>query len=259
MTGALARNEADVAVTIMAQCCDREKVRSEGGREEMAPHNLVRFQTPDRCSTTPSRSSSGGSGSSSVSRSSRATSTSFRFSPERAELIFNSFVCVCVCVLPVLMLSQFSNELWLFILLTVAALQLTMGLIIWYNLAVMKRASHAEFDFKDNLSWSLCTDVFVCNIFQSVSILCHFISWPAFVAQQGYERDPKRSSQRVLFFSGFVFSMLVFIAFSANIIAILSQTRSIDTFQALLDYEPIKMVVSAFPYFQVKTRTRTVL
>ena len=79
----------------------------------------------------------------------------------------------------------------------------------------------------------------------------------AFVAQQGYERDPRRGSQRVLFLTGFVFSMLLFTAFSANIIAILSQTISLETFEDLLRYTPIKMAVSFFPYFQVSLKTYT--
>jgi len=70
----------------------------------------------------------------------------------------------------------------------------------------------------------------------------------------GYERDPKRGSQRILFWTGYTFGMLIFCAFSANIIAILSQNRSLETFKELINYKPIQTAVSFFPYFQVLKR-----
>ena len=83
-------------------------------------------------------------------------------------------------------------------------------------------------------------------------VLLHLI--PGVLTQQGYERDPRHASQRILFLVGYVFGMVVFCGFSANIFSVLSASRSLNNFQELINYNPIEIAVTHFKYFQVSFR-----
>ena len=129
--------------------------------------------------------------------------------------------------------TQFSKQFWLCVIVTTLGLQLVMALSTWIYSKLLRddvRVKEAKlFGFRDILSWSL-----------------------SFLSQQGYERDPNKHSQRVLFMTGYVFAMLCFCGFSANIISTLQQVRSLEDFSALMKYDPIKIVATYFIYFQVQ-------
>ena len=78
-------------------------------------------------------------------------------------------------------------------------------------------------------------------------------SLAGFISQQGYEHCPAGNSQKIIYLTGYIFGMLVFCGFSANIISTLTSIRSLNDFGELMDYDPMKVVVSYFPYFQASS------
>ncbi len=60
------------------------------------------------------------------------------------------------------------------------------------------------------------------------------------VTQQGSFNEPLSMSAKILFLVGFLFGMLVFNSFTANIISTLSASQSIESVQELINYGKIQ-------------------
>ncbi len=56
------------------------------------------------------------------------------------------------------------------------------------------------------------------------------------ISQQGCSSEPHGAAPKILYLSGFLFGMLVFNSFCANIISTLSSSKSIDSIQEFLEY-----------------------
>lgn len=70
------------------------------------------------------------------------------------------------------------------------------------------------------------------------------------ISQQGQEEMPKLISLRVLFLTGFIFGMLCFISFSANIVTTLSTVQRLETLDQLMNHQPMTFMLSTHPGFQ---------
>ena len=74
------------------------------------------------------------------------------------------------------------------------------------------------------------------------------------ISQQGYEKEPQSPSVKILFLTGFLFAMLVFNGFSANIVTTLTSVKSLKDFEQLINYPDMKFFAPGFEPFKVMFR-----
>lgn len=65
-------------------------------------------------------------------------------------------------------------------------------------------------------------------------------SFPGVISQQGCDKQPPGAACKIIFLTGFVYGILVFYSFAANIISSLVYSRSIQSVSELLDYGQIR-------------------
>ena len=80
--------------------------------------------------------------------------------------------------------------------------------------------------------------------------MLYCFSFLGFLSQQGYEKFPASASTKVLYISGFVFGMLMFTNFSANIITMLTTPERIRSLDALIDFDAMGFVITNLEVFK---------
>ena len=78
-----------------------------------------------------------------------------------------------------------------------------------------------------------------------------FLFLSGVLSQQGSDKVPCHISGRILFLTGYIFGLLCFSYFSANIVNTLTNTQSLDTLEQLINYKDIKLLGSVFPPFRL--------
>lgn len=69
------------------------------------------------------------------------------------------------------------------------------------------------------------------------------------ISQQGSEKVPHSVAGKILFLIGFLFGLLCFSSFSANIVTELTNVKSLKSFEELVNYTPIKQIPPNFKPF----------
>ena len=72
----------------------------------------------------------------------------------------------------------------------------------------------------------------------------------AVVTQQGCQSAPEFLTGKILFLTAFLFTLLCFQAFSANIVTSLTATHSLENLDELLDFSEMKIFSSRFAPFR---------
>ena len=177
-------------------------------------------------------------------------------------------------------LVQFNRHVWNLVVLTVLGLVAVMTVMNFLSRKVhgKKDISESEFDSSaDIASWAFCkyTKTTAHNNSLrlktlSCSIICDVILYlsfrksnlkkrifdlltfilTGFISQQGYDQTPRNMSLKILYLNGFVFGMLCFVGFSANIITTLSTSKEFETLDQLLAYPSMRVIMGAFVGFQ---------
>lgn len=118
--------------------------------------------------------------------------------------------------------SQFEGDVWLGILGMGVALVIVM---LAFQCAVGKNRKNnkgnSTFGARETVDWVI-----------------------GFATQQGCGKVPERHSLRILFLFGYFFGLLCFANFSANIVTMLTTSKSLESIQDLIDYTPIKVKLS---------------
>ena len=133
--------------------------------------------------------------------------------------------------------GQFSSEVWLW------------GAIInLLLLGAMALASEWEREIRpaDSIAWIICKKIYTTERCE-IDTLC--IVHAGVITQQGSESKPLHFSTRLLFLSGFVFSMVCFASFGANIVTTLTTSKSIESVEELLASEAMNVTLTKVPVF----------
>ena len=115
-------------------------------------------------------------------------------------------------------ISQFNGELWIVLFVST--------IILFTSMFLINKITSVEFDHSDILCWIFCL-----------------------VSQQGLHQTPATLASKILFLSGFIFGMLSFTAFTANIITTLRAPIRLNSIEELLEYDNIKILLPEFEGF----------
>ena len=112
--------------------------------------------------------------------------------------------------------KQFSPMLWRLWFIMVGFLAITMILMVHFARQNDKESYKSSSDFgtfPNILSWIFCL-----------------------ISQQGFEEMPCRLPARMVYFLGFVFGMLCFMGFQANIVTTFTTSNFLKDIEELIDY-----------------------